>query len=804
MNAEDQKSGSRRSDIGTVIGHYEIVGYLGSGGMGEVYKALDTKLGRSVALKVLNEKFTRDEPNLQRFVREAKAASSLNHPNILVIHEIDEAAGSPFIVSEYVLGTTLREIISQRERPSVSERLDIAIQVASALAAAHEARIVHRDIKPENIMVRPDGYVKILDFGLAKLVGAESSFAPEEADTMLENPTAQGLILGTVNYMSPEQAKGEPVDPRSDIFSLGVVIYEMIAGVAPFKGESMSDSFANLLRSEPRPLSDLVPGLPPHLSIIVNKALRKNKDERYQAVKDLLEDLKNIKKGSYLAEEIENSSSSDPGSETTKVLNIDAVTRSDQYERSIAVLPFANLSADPENEYFCDGLAEDLLSALSKIKALKVAARSSAFSFKGKDADLSEIAKVLRVGKIIEGSVRQFGNRMRITVQLVNVDDGYHMWSERYDSEMDDIFAVQDEITLAVVDALKVKLLTPDKQALLGRYIPDIKAYEYLLRGNYYFEKRNLTLTPEIDIAIEMFKKAVEIDPNYALAHARLAFAYVWKAIYNDAGNPNWIVLCRESLGKAERLDHDLPQNFEVRNQIVWSKYGNFDIAAGVNEIRSARRFNPRAGHCEMAILAFHAGMKDIAIRELQLARELDPTSDFLKFASVDAFALLGLYDEAIEIGRPFGCDAMGFTHALIKRGSFDEAETALDIALAKAPKNPRRLGEKVILLAAQGKFDEAEAMIPVIASEITISQAYHHVTYDFACAFALNGKADEAVKWLHETLDTGMPIYPLFKTDSHLDRIRKHPKFVEFLEKSKIVWEQLKRSFDAGQENYG
>ena len=465
MKAEDQKVEARKFDVGALVGHYEIVEHLGCGGMGEVYKAMDAKLGRSVAIKVLNEKFACDELNLQRFVREAKAASSLNHPNILVIHEIDEAEGSPFIVSEFVLGATLREIISQGQRHRVSERLDIAIQIASALAAAHEARIVHRDIKPENIMVRPDGYVKILDFGLAKLVGIDGSFVQTEGDTAIGNPTAKGVIMGTVNYMSPEQAKGEQVNPRSDIFSLGVVIYEMIAGVPPFKGESMSDSFANLLRSEPRPLSDFDSTLPPQLSLIVNKALRKDKSERYQAVNDLLNDLKSVQKGSDRSAELENSSSPDTGSETTKVLNVNATTGSNHDERSIAVLPFANLSADTENEYFCDGLAEELLSALSKIKELKVAARSSAFSFKGKGADLSEIAKILRVGKVIEGSVRRSGNRMRITVQLINAEDGYHLWSERYDSEMDDIFGVQDEITLAVVEALRVKLLKTDKQA---------------------------------------------------------------------------------------------------------------------------------------------------------------------------------------------------------------------------------------------------------------------------------------------------------------------------------------------------
>jgi len=791
MVAKNQEIASRMFDDGRLVGHYEIVGHLGSGGMGEVYRARDTILGRDVAIKVLNAKLAQDLSSLSRFMREAKAASSLNHPNILVIHEISDNDGSPYIVSELIEGLTLREMISRKEQRARAEWLDIAMQIASALSAAHEAQIVHRDIKPENIMIRPDGYVKILDFGLAKLVGSINPAAKREDET------APGMIMGTVNYMSPEQAKGEQIDERTDIFSLGVVLFEMMAGRPPFRGQTLAETLANLLRQDPPLLSELEATLPPALCTMVDRALRKDRNERYQTMNELFSDLKRVKKAADLAEEIEGSRSQDETQKLTTQIFQSKKSELTVNENAIAVLPFVNLSSEADNEYFCDGLAEELLSSLSKIKDLKVAARSSAFSFKGKGADLSEIAGTLRVHKVIEGSVRRIGNRMRITIQLVNADDGYHVWSERYDTQVEDIFAVQDEITLAVIDALKVKLLNADKQALLERYSPDMKAYEYLLRGNYNFEKRNLSPTSEIEVAIEMFKKAIETDPNYALAHARLAFAYVWKAIYNDAGNPIWIEKCRESLAHAEQLDHDLPQNFEVRNQIAWSKYGNFDIAAGVDQIRRAREFNPRAGHCELAILAFHAGMKDVAVRELRLARELDPASDFLKLASVDAYALLGLYDEAIEIGRPFGCDAMGFTHALIKRGLFDEANTALGGALARAPDNPRRLGEKVILLAAQGKFDEAEELIPVIAKQITISQAYHHVTYDFACAYALNGNVEDAVKWLHETADTGMPIYPLFSTDTHLDKIRQDPQFIGFLEKSKVVWDELKQSFD-------
>ena len=790
---DDAKSNGQ---ISGSFNHYEIIKQIGAGGMGEVYLAEDTKLDRKVAIKVLNQRFAAHESNLARFIREAKAASALNHPNILVIHEIGETDGVQFIASEFIEGKTLRELI-ESSTLKTPEVLDISIQVANALSVAHQAHIVHRDIKPENIIVRPDGYVKILDFGLAKLVEHQNSFINLEGETAKPSETAQGVIMGTVNYMSPEQAKGERIDERTDIFSLGAVIYEMIAGRTPFAADSMSETLANLINQNPPSLSRFSSNVPDELQNIVSKTLQKDKTERYQTMKILLADLNGFKRRIDFAEELENSKSPNRTLEIAKFSISNESNKAAENENSIAVLPFANLSANAENEYFCDGLAEELLNALSKINDLKVAARSSAFSFKGKNIEVSEIAKVLRVKKIIEGSVRKFGNRMRITVQLVNADDGYQLWSERYDSEVEDIFAVQDEITLAVVDALKVKLLNTDKRALLKRYTPDVKAYEYLLRGNYYFEKRNLVQTPEIEMAIEMFKKAIEIDPNYALAHARLAFAYVWKAVYNDAGNPIWIDSGKKSLEKAEKLDHDLPQIFEVRNQIAWSKYGNFDIPAGVKEIRLARQFNPRAGHCEMAILAFHAGMKDIAVREFRLGAELDPTSDFLKFASVDGYALLGLYDEAIEIGCPFGCDANGYTHALIKRNRIEEAEAALDDALAKAPNNPRRLGEKVILLAIQGKFAEAEAMIPEVAKQITVSQAYHHVTYDFACAYALNGKAGEAVKWLQETQDYGMPIYPLFERDPHLNRIRQTPEFIEFMRHAKERWEEIRRVFE-------
>ncbi len=782
---------------GVRFGHYEIGKQIGAGGMGEVYLAQDTKLDRKVAVKILNEKFAAHESNLQRFVREAKAASALNHPNILVIYEIGESDGVQYIVSEFIEGVTLREIFNQSPI-KLPEVLDISIQIANALSAAHSAHIVHRDIKPENIIVRPDGYVKILDFGLAKLVEQQNSFINLEGETAKQSETAQGVIMGTVNYMSPEQAKGERIDERTDIFSLGAVIYEMLAGKTPFAGNTMSESFANLINQEPKSLTYYKADIPDELQIIVAKTLKKNLAERYQTMKDLLLDLSNFKRRIDFAEELENSKSPNRTLETARFSVSNEPNKSAQNENSIAVLPFANMSADPENEYFCDGLAEELSSALSKLENLKVAARTSAFSFKGKNLEISEIGQKLNVQKIVEGSVRKIGNRVRISVELINVADGYQLWSEKYNLEMKDIFEVQDEITLSVVEVLKVKLQSGDKAELLNRYADNVEAYEYLLKGNYNLVKRNLVDSPEINIAIEMYKKAVEIDPNYALAHARLAYCYVWKAVFNDAENPQWIKLAESQLETAASINPELPQIYEARSIISWSKYHNFDIPAAVRGILHLRQSYPRAGAYEMGIFAFHSGIENVTIRELKLAKELDPSDDMLKFTFVDAYSLFGLYDEAIEIGKPYGANANGYIRALLGANRIAEAEASLNEALANAPNNPRRLGEKVLLLARQGKFAEVDELIPQIRQKITISQAYHHATYDFACACALNGKAGEAVKWLRETYDTGMPIYTTFERDPNLDRIRQTPEFAEFMRNIKPSWEKLKRVFDA------
>src|SRR2546429_4785842 len=535
---------------GKRLGRYEIRSQIGEGGMGEVYLAEDTKLHRRVALKILSAEFSEDSQHAARFLREAQAASALNHPNICTIHEINDD-GVLYIAMEYVEGETLSERIKD-DGLDLAETLDIAMQIADALAEAHAHGIVHRDVKSANIIVNRRGQVKILDFGLAKKISTRGEAATQQLLSQA------GMILGTVAYSSPEQARRLAVDAGTDVWSFGGVLYEMLTGVKPFSGATTTDLLAAILRNEPEDLYRFNHDVPAELERIVLKTLRKARDQRYESAKDLFADLKQLKKDLDLAAARKRSEpaseefearisrrmpvpSALPGGPTAEQNRPDTAGGSDQGARnitseswalrsgaevrnSIAVLPFTNMSADPENEYFCDGLAEGLLNALAKIEELKVAARTSAFSFKGKNPNISDIGNTLGVRTVLEGSVRKSGNRLRITVQLISATDGYHLWSERYDREMKDIFDVQDEITLAVVDALKVKLLGEEKAVVLKRYIENTEAYELYLMGRYHFNKHTIEDWVK---GIECFEKAIEIEPEYAPAYAQIGVTYV-------------------------------------------------------------------------------------------------------------------------------------------------------------------------------------------------------------------------------------------------------------------------------------
>ena len=463
---------------GSTLGPYTLRAELGHGGMGVVYTAHDPRLDRQVAIKVLPPDLTRDETAKQRFLQEAKAASALDHPNICTIYEINETDdGQLYLVMAYYEGETLKEWI-ERGALAVEEAVDIATQVGQGLAEAHGAGIVHRDIKPANLLIANGGVVKILDFGLAKLAGVESV-------------TQTATAVGTVAYMSPEQARGEEVDCRTDIWSLGVVLFEMLTGQRPFQGENLLAISGTIQRDSPPVLT----GDSSSLTGVIVRSLHKSRSQRYQAIADLLDEL-----GIATAPAIQAPSQPDVP--------------------SIAVLPFANMSADPEQEYFCDGLAEELIDALARLEGLRVVARTSAFQFRGQSPDLRAVGDKLNVKTVLEGSVRKAGNRLRVNAQLINTEDGYHLWSERYDREMIDVFEVQDDIARAVVAKLRVKLLGFADEPLVKRPTDNLEAHDLFMKGRYYASR---STGATLEKALECFTQALAIEPGFAKARAGVA-----------------------------------------------------------------------------------------------------------------------------------------------------------------------------------------------------------------------------------------------------------------------------------------
>src|SRR5215472_315778 len=485
--------------MGELIGHYRIESLIGVGGMGEVYLARDLQLGRKAALKLLPERLTADETQLSRFKSEARSASALNHPNILTVYEIGSDGKRQFIATEFIEGVTLRRWLAD-ERMNLRAALEIAVQVGSALTAAHEAGVVHRDVKPENIMLRPDEYVKLLDFGIAKL--AEEGSAPEDHElaTTALLQTRPGLILGTVRYMSPEQARGQKVDARSDIWSLGVVFYEMVAGIPPFLGETPSDCIASILTKEPPPLSGVLPDVLLKLEAILQKALRKDRDERYQTTGEMLADLRSLKdelelegpaRARLIVREIKRHKRGVLLMLAVGILMGAAFFHSFSFlpsapssnEKSIAVLPFENLSEEKSNAYFADGIQDEILTRLSKIADLKVISRTSTQRYKHTSQTPSQIAHQLGVANLLEGSVQKTNDQVRVNVQLITAANDTHLWAETYDRKLTDIFVVETDIATTIAKTLQARLTGAEKTAIAKRPTANPEAYELYLKG---------------------------------------------------------------------------------------------------------------------------------------------------------------------------------------------------------------------------------------------------------------------------------------------------------------------------------
>ncbi len=656
--------------VGKLIAHYRIESLIGIGGMGEVYLARDERLGRKAALKFLPHSLTTDEAQLSRLKNEARTASALNHPNILTVYEIGAEGNVQFIATEFIEGVTLRATLASG-RMSAHNAVEIAVQVASALAAAHDAGVVHRDIKPENIMLRPDGYVKVLDFGIAKLTEQKRASDEHRVQTTALLQTRPGLVLGTAHYMSPEQARGQKVDVRSDIWSLGVVLYEMVTGSPPFRGETPSDCIAAILTAEPTPVSSISPDVPARLESILQKALRKNTDERYQTVKELLAELR-ILKAKLEAEGSLSQTGSGGDSNASEIkrpkrgvlvalvaaflaavaaacfLFFGAPTASPN-EKSIAVLPFENLSEDKSNTYFADGIQDEILTRLSKIADLKVISRTSTQRYKNKSQKLSDIAKQLGVANLLEGSVQKTNDQVRVNVQLIRAANDSHLWAETFDRRLTDIFSVESEVAKAIADQLRAKLTGQEEQVIAARPTENPEAYDAYLRGLAYALRTGNSPANTLG-AQKYLKEAVRLDPKFALAWALLS--YVDALGYLTLTLQPTVAL-RDETGQAAEtalaLQPNLGEAILAKGYYYYACLKDYDEA--VRYFEKARQFLPNSSQIpeSLAVVARRRGQWERSDSYFNEAERLDPRNVSLLTQHAQSYMLCRRFPEALR-----------------------------------------------------------------------------------------------------------------------------------------------------------
>jgi len=732
----------------TRFGPYEVVGRLGSGGMGVVYQAKDTRLGRHVAIKVLSADTTLDRVAKQRFLHEARAASTLDHLNICTIHEINETPdGQLYLVMAYYEGQTLAQRI-ERGPVDPQEAVDIVTQVGRGLSEAHRARIVHRDIKPANIFIVKTGVVKILDFGLAKLAGGGVA-------------TQTGVIVGTLAYMSPEQVQGLELDHRTDIWSVGVVLYELLAGRRPFRGENLLSISHAILQAQPPMPAAARPDESPAFARVMERALAKRPDDRYQSVEDLLADLS----GTFRAEEIT------------------SVASGTRPPPSIAVLPFADMSQEKDQDYFCEGMAEELINALSVIPGMHVAARTSSFQFKGVGVGLDEIGRRLRVGVVLEGSVRKAGNRLRINAQLIKVSDGYHLWSEQYDRAMGDVFAIQDEIARSVVSQLRIKLLGhATGQAIVKRHTNDLEAYHLFLRGRHC----RFSLY-DVRGALAFFEKAVEQDPSYALAHVAIADCFAIFGLYSALPPHIAATKAKTACARARQLDDQLPEAHSVLAQIAFLFDWNWSEAE--REFARAIELKP-AGietYCWLGYFLGTMGRTEKGSALIQRAAEIDPLSAYVSTYAGIVLYIARRFDEsiakcrhALEIQPGYGVALNSLALSCSAASRHGEAVLHAEQLASLSARTPHSLGTLGAVLAAAGRQDDARAILQELDER---ARAGYVSPLPFSAVFAGLGETDRAFEQLEKAYAERTPMLHSVRFPNH-DRLRTDARWLDLVQR--------------------
>jgi serine/threonine-protein kinase len=819
------------------ISHYRIVSKIGAGGMGEVYLAEDTNLHRKVAIKFLPAESIADEAAKKRLIREAQAAATLDHPNICAIHEVGEEDNHSFIVMQYIEGETLAKLI-QRKPLDLRESLDIAVQVADALAEAHRHSIIHRDIKPQNIMITARGQVKVLDFGLARVVRERALIESSvETESLLTEP---GMIIGTVPYMSPEQVRGEALDARSDIFSFGAALYEIVTGHQPFSAESAAATFSSILTREPPPLARYSREVPAELERIVRKTLHKDRDKRYQTARDLLIDLKNLKHNLEFDAETERSKESLSSSGTTSVASAgqmsvatasDPVTRTGEIAAarttssaeyvvnelkryklaaliallvilsasiglglylharnsevaidSIAVLPFVNQNHDPETEYRSDGLTESIINSLAQLQNLRVIARSSVFRYKGKDTDPMAVGKELGVRAVLTGRMLQHGDELSMSAELVDVRENKQLWGERYERKVSDLLAVQREIAKEISSNLRLKLSGAEQSRVTKHYTENPEAYQLYLKGRFYWNKRT---GEALKKSIEYFNQAIEKDPSYALAYAGLADAYDLFTTYAASPPQESYPKAIAAAKKALELDETLA---EAHTSLGYALIlYDWNLPESTREFQRAIELNPNYAtlHHWYPTVFQVTGRMDNAIGEMKRAQELDPLSLSINTALGRAYYLARQYDKAIEqLRKTIEMDQnFYYAHWMLglayeMKGSFPEAITEYQ----KARQSNDDLFVLALLghaFAASGKREDALRTLDQLKE---VSKQRYVSAYSFAIIHAGLGERDQAFQWLEKSYQARDLDMPFLRFNPLFDNLRADPRFADLV----------------------